>query len=172
MSDGETSRILFFAAANPDCVDESAAADSAGYVESSDCLVRLSALRLIYTSGLESAADVVVGGEWHFDGQTDDAVHEDHWGSLLLARWGQRLPYDELRTRVMPTYLGRAVAARGFDSDEVRRYAEDLDRVWVECGAGGQPMPEQASNMEGRAPAGRSDEIDRQVCPRAPFREH
>ena len=53
-----------------------------------------------------------------------------HVGNCILAEYGQKLPYDELKTRIHPNFLGYAVRQRGLKKDEVNKYAEDLHHVW------------------------------------------
>ncbi len=132
----EASRVLFFASSHPEMVDESATTDLVEGFRSPDRYVRFLALQLIYLGDLARAGNEVVVSDWHYDSTAEDAVHEDHWGSLVLARWGHALPYEELRTRVQPSLLGRAVLDRGGSADEIGRYADDLGLMWTRIGQG------------------------------------
>ena len=49
----------------------------------------------------------------------------------MLAKYGYDLPYNELRCRVHPTYLGFAVSQRDNNHDEVNQYAEDIHKIWA-----------------------------------------
>ena len=127
--------ILAFACSHPETVPADAATDLAGLLDRTDPLARYLALMLICRADVESAGKAVSATPWRASGGDGVAVREDHWGSLVLARWGTDLAYEELRDRVAPPYLGLAVAARGFVPDEVRRYGDDLDEAWRHCSA-------------------------------------
>jgi hypothetical protein len=156
----EIARILFFAGANAGPVDRIAGKNLSQYVTHPDRDVRYLALRLLYVGNLEEDAPAVVSSDWHFDGQDERAVHEDHWGSLVLARWGHGLRYDELRTRIEPTLLGRAVANRGSAAEEIERYAQDLDHVWSQIGIEA-PASDSVPAIEVRSRSvARTDELE------------
>jgi hypothetical protein len=124
---------LALACSHPKTVPDEAGADLTPLLESGDALVRYLALMLVYRAGLEPAAKAFSATGWRAGIVDGRLPREDHWGSLVLARWGTGLTYDELRERVAPTYLGEAVSARGFRPAEVSQYGEDLDEVWRHC---------------------------------------
>lgn len=125
--------ILAFASAHPEMVGEDAEKELVPLLKSPDTLVRFLALRVIFLGGVASAGRSIVQGEWHTTGRDGIGQKEDHWGSLVLAKWGTDLSYDELRARIAPMYIGRALSARGFPKEEVRRFADDLDETWRLC---------------------------------------
>lgn len=129
----ETACILALACSHPKTVPNEAGDDLTPLLGSGDALVRYLAFMLIYRAGLESAGKALSATEWRAGVVDGRLPPEDHWGSLVLARWGRDLTYDELRERVAPTYLGEAVSARGFRPNEVTLYAEDLDEAWRHC---------------------------------------
>lgn len=132
-SEHETACVLALACSHPKTVPDDAGADLTPLLGSGDALVRYLAFILTYRAGLESAARAFSTTEWRAGTVDGRLPLEDHWGSLVLARWGTDLSYDELRDRVAPTYLGEAVSARGFRPAEVSQYAEDLDEAWRHC---------------------------------------
>lgn len=129
----ETACILALACSHPKTVPGEAGADLTPLLESDDALVRYLALMLTYRAGLDSAAKAFSTTGWRAGIVDGRLPQEDHWGSLVLVRWGTDLTYDELRERVAPTYLGEAVSSRGARPSEVALYAEDLDEAWRHC---------------------------------------
>lgn len=77
----------------------------------------------------DQAAQAVIVGGWAAN--PDEEYHyEAYHGSVLLACFGQMLPFAELSRRISPELLGYALGKRGCQSKEVAAYAELLDAVW------------------------------------------
>lgn len=98
--------------------------------------VRRWALRILYERHDETSAKPVVDGSWAW--HSINTRDENHYGSLLLCKFGKTLPYEEVRMRVHPAYLGYAVQERGSASYEVHQYAEDIHHIWDQLGR--QPL--------------------------------
>lgn len=165
-NDRDVGCILAFVSSHPEAVPAEASTELVALLDRPDPLVRVLTLRLIYRAGIEAAGTAVAASSWRVSGLEGLAVQEDHWGSLVLARWGSSLPYDVLRQRIAPTYLGRAVAARGSVPEEVRRLGDDLDDAWLDCGSGsltGYPTIEVSGRLKD------SDELDLPSVPRTEF---
>lgn len=147
--DQKAACILALACSHPKTVPGEAGADLSPLLGSGDSLVRYLAFMLTYRAGLESAGNALAATEWRAGVVDGRLPQEDHWGSLVLARWATTLTFDELRQRIAPTYLGGAVAARGYRPAEVGRYAEDLDEAWRHC-SHEPPVPYPSIEVTGR----------------------
>ena len=169
LDSSEVSRILFFASAHHGKLDRSATEDLTRCANSRDRAIRVFALKHIYLGNLEGAGKAVIASGWRYNDDDQDSIHEDHWGSLILAKWGQQLPYDELRTRIKPTLLGRAVLLRGLAAEEVDRYAEDLDGIWSGLGMRDED-PDGLPAIELRTQSvAETDELELPGVPRSAF---
>jgi hypothetical protein len=120
-------RILWFLAAHPEAVpDEFLKQQVVALLEHDNSLVRATALRLIVRSeNTAVASSIALFWTWH----PDNHEEENHWGSLLLCKYGQSLTITELFARVHPVYFGQAVQGRGCAADEVNHYAEQIHTV-------------------------------------------
>lgn len=78
----------------------------------------------------ESATQTVIAGGWAAS-PAKECHYEAYHGSVLLARFGQALPFGELSRRISPELLGYALGERGCRPEEVGAYAELLDAVWL-----------------------------------------
>ena len=91
--------------------------------------IRWLAMMILFKIGDLKYIDPFINSQWSYN-FTSHLPLEDHWGSLLLCRFGLDLPYKELRNRVQPCFLGYAVEQRGFKLDEVSQFASDVFRMW------------------------------------------
>jgi hypothetical protein len=93
-----------------------------------DEFVRSKVLRIIYETGNAKGIETAIetwGYNVSFEG------YQNHWGSLIVAKYGATLNFDQLVQRVHPGYLGYAVQIRGSRSLEVLSYAELLNQLLV-----------------------------------------
>ena len=121
-------RILWFLTVYPQKIPESVLSTVVAIVEHEDSLVRSLVLQILYAQENKENVGEFVKGQWAWDPNYHE--QENRWGSLLLARYANKLAYTELRCRVHPSYLGFALAQRSGKEDEVNQYAEDIQRIW------------------------------------------
>ena len=122
-------RVLWFLSAHPQIIPESVLSIVDSLISHEDSLVRGLVLQLLYEQRNAKNTCGFVQGEWAWEEEQNSL--ENYWGSLLLAKYGYDLPYNELRCRVHPTYLGFAVSQRDNNHDEVNQYAEDIHKIWA-----------------------------------------
>lgn len=97
------------------------------FVHNDNSVVRSCALDIIHNAEKAEVANPITSlWTWHPDNHED----ENHWGSLLLCKYGQSLTFSELSQRIHPLYLGYAVRCRGLDPNEVNLFAEEIHKVW------------------------------------------
>jgi len=94
-----------------------------------DSCVRALVLKLIANADDAEAAQTAVDSGWAWT-PDDDRQRESWHGSRCLAMLGTRLSFVELRARVEPGWLGRAVHTRGSRPEEIAAYAQTIDQVW------------------------------------------
>lgn len=121
-------RILWFLSAHPQNIPEHVMSIVVSLMGHQDSLVRSLVLQLLYSQENKENVGKFLTVQWAWD--PDYHEQENHWGSLLLARYANKLAYTELRCRVHPSYLGFALAQRGRKEDEANQYAEDIQRIW------------------------------------------
>lgn len=131
-------QLLYFIASMPGELSGELVESILPFLEHSDSAVRATILEIVFRSRNVAAIASVINGSWHW--QLEAIPNETHFGSLLLAEYGQTLNYDELRTRIAPEFLGRAVESRGLSHDEVLRLSNDIDRVWQQV-INNTPLP-------------------------------
>ena len=121
-------RILWFLTPNPQEIPESLISTLVTLLEHEDSLVRSRILQILYARGKKENVGEFVDGQWAWSHVNHD--HENHWGSLLLSKFADKLAYPELRCRVHPSYLGFALEQRGGIKNEVSQYADDIQHIW------------------------------------------
>ncbi|PWB47084.1 MAG: hypothetical protein C3F18_12260 [Nitrosomonadales bacterium] len=82
----------------------------------------------VQTNDTDAARKIILSG-WAYRDGCNHAL-ENHWGSLLLAEYGESLSLDNLVGRIQPEWLGYAIKKRGYRSNDVVGYAAVLDRIW------------------------------------------
>lgn len=111
--------------------------------EAFDTVARSLCLKIVLKTGDAVAANHITTSGWHTrDGK--EHAQENLWGSILLAEFGQSLPFDDLVSRISPEWLGYAVGQRGYQAEEVATYAALLDATW-RCIGARLPPPEAES---------------------------
>jgi hypothetical protein len=120
---------LFFASSNETAVAGARDTDLLSLVDSQNEYVRALALQTIWSAGDRGDARAVAAGLWHAR-YGEDSYCENHWGSLVLADLPE-LSYEELRARIEPAFLGRAIERGQPTAVDVQKFAEDLDRMWT-----------------------------------------
>lgn len=94
-----------------------------------DSVIRYCCMEIICQANNHSAADSIIASGWRV-GQGEQCPFEMDWGSILLSRFGQTLPFTELVVRISPKWLGYAVKKRGNKPDELEVYAQLLHTLW------------------------------------------
>ncbi len=84
-------------------------------------------LKILYESSDEIIINKFIDSSWQWNCEHYDS--ENHWGSLLLCKYGQNLSYESLKNRIHLSYLGFAIPYRDLNLKEVQQYAEDLDLI-------------------------------------------
>lgn len=121
-------RILWFLSAHPQDIPEHVMSIVVSLMGHQDSLVRSLVLQLLYSQENKENVGKFLTVRWAWD--PDYHKQENRWGSLLLARYANKLAYTELRCRVHPSYLGFALAQRSGKENEVDQCAEDIQRIW------------------------------------------
>lgn len=94
-------------------------------LEHEDSFNRSVVFKVLYRTENPTIIQKFIDSAWQWDTRNHDL--ETHWGSLLLCKYGQELPFSALKDRVHPAYLGLAIRFRGMDSEEIDLYAEYID---------------------------------------------
>ena len=89
--------------------------------------VQASAIEIIYGSKNKSLLESVIQSGWHWS--PDKSEHERRWVSLILSEFGVHKPIEEIFSRIHPSYLGYAVACRGYKSSEMKIFTESINHL-------------------------------------------
>lgn len=95
-----------------------------------DSIIRYCCLKIICRTNDQLAADRVIASGWQA-GQEGQRSLEVSWGSILLSRFAQHLPYLDLVARISPEWFGYAVKRRGNKPQEVETYNLLLHGLWL-----------------------------------------
>jgi hypothetical protein len=98
------------------------------HLENDDSLIRSSVLEIIYKSGDNEIIQKFLNSYWKWD--STHHSRENHWGSLILGKYGENLSYSSLKNCIYPTYQGYAIRCRGMQVEELRQYADDIHQIW------------------------------------------
>ncbi|WP_190555644.1 NACHT domain-containing protein, partial [Calothrix parietina] len=99
------------------------------HLENDDSLIRSSVLEIIYKFGDNKIIQKFLNCSWQWNSQHHR--RENHWGSLILGKYGENLSYSSLKNRIHPAYQGYAIRCRGMQVEEVREYADDIHKNWI-----------------------------------------
>ncbi len=132
-------RILWFLAECPQKIPESVLSTLVTLMKHNDSLVRRRVLQILTAQKNKKNIGEFVKGHWAWDPNNNE--EENYWGSLLLARYANKIEYAELRSRVHPSHLGFALVQRSGKEDEVNQYAEDIQRIWKILETGTSDIP-------------------------------
>jgi hypothetical protein len=88
------------------------------------------ALKIAFLSEDMDLITTFINSSWSYSNKNDN--EENHWGSLIMAKFGNMLPYKELRERIMPSHLAWAVSQRGMKKSEIEELSQDLKIVLEE----------------------------------------
>ncbi|MHC5739471.1 NACHT domain-containing protein [Nostoc sp.] len=99
------------------------------HLENDDSLIRSSVLEIIYKFGDNEIIQKFLNCSWQWNSQHHR--RENHWGSLILGKYGENLSYSSLNNRIHPAYQGYAIRCRGMQVEEVRQYADDIHKIWI-----------------------------------------
>jgi hypothetical protein len=97
-------------------------------LKNSESLIRRIVLSILYLSESKEVIQDFLLSSWTWNSAHHD--FENHWGNLLLCKYGTELSYSSLSTRIDPDYLGILVMERGLRQDEIGEFARFLDRCW------------------------------------------
>ncbi|MBN9396903.1 MAG: restriction endonuclease, partial [Candidatus Melainabacteria bacterium] len=112
-------RCLWYISANPENIPQSFLENWVlPFIHNSDSLIRAFALEIIYKSKDLNANKRVVLNNWRFSYENHE--FENHWGSLILAEYGNQEAFSDLHSRLDPGYIGYAVKSRGLHAEEVQ----------------------------------------------------
>jgi len=140
-------RLLWFLSASANIIPEDIVEQEIySYISHENSLIRRTALKIVYLSGNTSAIQSVIDCDWAWN--SEKYSDENHWGSILLAEFGTSIPYEELRTRIHPSYLGYAVKCRGMNTDEIAEFAKDIHAIWSILGEGVPELPGDLPSAE------------------------
>lgn len=120
-------RILWFLSSHKENLDENQI-EKYIYpllISSKETFIRALVLKIIYLSNNKQIINKFVDSSWQWNCDYHDL--ENHVGSLLFCQYGISLPYENLKKRLHPAYLGLAIRYRNFPIDEVQQYKKDLD---------------------------------------------
>jgi hypothetical protein len=91
--------------------------------------VRSLVLEIVCGAQEPTSLNAVIESGWTWSPSHSEL--ENHWGSLVLCKYGLSVPFDELCRRIHPSYLGYAVKCRGDQPIEVRIFAESIHQIWL-----------------------------------------
>ncbi len=89
--------------------------------------VQAIAIEIVYGSKDRNLLDSVIQSGWHWS--PDKSEHESQWVSLILTEFGVHKPIEEIFSRIHPSYLGYAVACRGYKSNETKVFANTIHHL-------------------------------------------
>jgi hypothetical protein len=123
-------RILWFISASPSSVPHDLLnASIISLVNHGDSYIRSLVLEIVYGVQEPTSTNAVIESGWTWSPTHSEL--ENHWGSLVLCKYGLSVLFDELCRRIHPSYLGYAVMCRGDQASEVRIYAESIHQIWL-----------------------------------------
>ena len=100
----------------------------------------------------------------------DTGPFEEHWLTVLLARYGDHLPLGDIAKRLRPSAIGLAIDQRGNPPNEVDTYARCLDQEWQQIVSAVDPdierLPEIAIDTDPTEKGARLPELRETSAPR------
>lgn len=97
-------------------------------LENPESIIRRIVLSILYWSESKEVIQDFLLSSWTCSPEHHD--FENHWGSLLICKYGAEFPYSSLSARIDPDYLGILVLKRGLRLDEIQEFARFIDRYW------------------------------------------
>lgn len=91
-------------------------------LEHEDSLVRALVLEILFLCADNHLINRFLESEWSW--QTSSHIFENHWGSRILCEYGHELPISKIFNRVHPAHWGMAIRCRGYDVQELDKFAE------------------------------------------------
>lgn len=122
-------RVLWFVSSSENSFHHEILLAISDLLNHEDSIVRLYAMKILWYVGDSTYLASFIRGQWTYGHKANSPI-EDHWGSLLLSRFGTFLPYKELRNRIQPQFLGYAVTQRGAIPEEVAQFASNVLQMW------------------------------------------
>ncbi len=115
-------------------------------LENDDSLIRSAVLEILYKFGDNETIQNFINSSWKWNSQHHGK--ENHWGSLILGKYGKDLTYSNIRNRIHPAYQGYAIRCRGMESEEVQQYADDIHKIWTKLATEVPGLPENFPIIE------------------------
>lgn len=140
-------RMLWFLSSSEESYPQEIGPLISSFLIHDDSHIRWLAMVILFKIGDSKYLDPFIHSAWSYDYKTHLPV-EDHWGSLILCRFGSSLPYKDLRNRIQPNLLGYAIKLRGFIPEEVDQFAMDVFRMWQYSAAEGINLPADFPTIE------------------------
>ncbi len=110
-----------------------------------ESIIRFHALEIAYRTENATLIAEALSSAWKWSPSHCDL--ENHWGSLLLCKFGKNMPFTEVCIRVHPAYLGHAVFFRGNQETEVELYAQSIHQFWLGLEARTPDLPLDVPNF-------------------------
>jgi len=98
-------------------------------LENDDSLIRSEVLNILYKFGDNETIQNFIHSSWKWNSKYH--AKENHWGSLILGKYGKDLIYSNLNNRIHPAYKGYAIRCRGMELEEVQQYVDELHQIWT-----------------------------------------
>ncbi|MGD2086407.1 MAG: hypothetical protein PVH61_09520 [Candidatus Aminicenantes bacterium] len=130
ISDTEIWRILWFISKYPKDILEEIIEKVKELFTHSEKYTRGFALKIAYLSENLDLITTFINSTWSYSNENDNK--ENYWGSLIIAKFGNMLPYKEVRDRIMPSHLAWAVSQRGMKKNDIEELSQDLKIVLKE----------------------------------------
>lgn len=115
-------------------------------LENDDSLIRSEVLDILYKFGDNETIQNFIDSSWRWNSKHHGK--ENHWGSLILGKYGKDLTYSNLKNRIHPAYKGYAIRCRGMESEEVEQYADDIHQIWTKIATEVAELPENFPIIE------------------------
>ncbi|PSF33450.1 hypothetical protein C7H19_19975 [Aphanothece hegewaldii CCALA 016] len=97
-------------------------------LETDNSLTRAIILRILYDLQDHALTQRFINSSWQWSFKHHD--QENHWGSILLGKYGQSLSFEDLEKRIHPAYLTYAVYRRGNQALEIQQCKKHIDEMW------------------------------------------
>jgi len=119
-------RCLWFISENPAVIPtEFLNKNIVPLIEHEDKTIRAFTLQIIYEAREKHSSQIIINGSWKWEPKID--VQEGHWGSLLFCEQGEIIPFEDLRNRIHPNFLGYAIKHRGKRKEEIQKLVEIIN---------------------------------------------
>ncbi|MBM7558148.1 hypothetical protein [Halanaerobacter jeridensis] len=119
-------RILWFMSVNSEEIPERVLEKIIKYINNDYITeIRGTAFEIFYKNRYKPVVKKMINNSWCWD--SSNGLKENHWGSLLLCEYAEKISYSNLRDIIDPAYLGYAVKCRGENEEDIKQYIEDIN---------------------------------------------